>query len=155
MLNLWWKQKHHRICLIAVFNKWGNFAQHRYKGYPEIKYRKRVGGEGKSPLWRWQHCHVLAYRHSLRCGHCAHTQQCIVLCEFKINMSIPNHAKCQVCTVIQFLNVKGEAPNEIHCQIVSIYGEVRKGRMWQSGVVNLMQEAQMFMMNKGMISRIW
>jgi hypothetical protein len=45
-----------------------------------------------------------------------------------MDVSIPNHAKCEVCSVIRFLNAKGEAPAEIHRQIVSVYGDVMNGQ---------------------------
>ena len=104
-----------------------------------------MGWEGKSLLWRWQQCCV---SHSLGTSHGTRFQQCVcVLCEFKMDMSIPNSANCEVHSVIQFLNVK-EAPAKFR-QIVSVYDDIINkllffivilwtGRMWQSGVMNLM-----------------
>lgn len=51
-------------------------------------------------------------------------QQCApMLCKFKVDMSNPNPAKCEVHSVVRFLNEKGEAPAEVHCQIVSVFGD--------------------------------
>ena len=71
----------------------------------------------------------LTYSHSLHCVYCTHSQQRVgALCEFKMDVSIPNPARCEVCSVFRFLNAKGEAAAEIHCQIVSVYGDVMNRR---------------------------
>jgi hypothetical protein len=44
-------------------------------------------------------------------------------CVFKLAVSIPNPAKCEVRVVIPFLYAKGETAAEIHRQLVSVYGE--------------------------------
>ena len=96
---------------------------------------KQAGGKRKSLLWRWQQCHV---SHSLGCIHFTCFQQCVcVLCEFKMDMSIPNPANCEVHSVIQFLSVK-EAPAEFIIKLLVSMVILWTGRMWQSCIMNLM-----------------
>jgi hypothetical protein len=42
---------------------------------------------------------------------------------FKMSVSIPHPAKCEIRAVIRFLYAKGETAAEIHRQLLSVYGE--------------------------------
>jgi len=93
-----------------------------------------------------------AYCHSLRCGHCTRFNNmfmCCVSLKWTCQIQIPPSVKCIL--LFDFLTRKEMLQLKFIVKLLVFMVMIWTGRMWQNGVMNLIQEERTFIMNKSWI----